>query len=68
MKKEIIICAIILFTAGSTRAEITVYPNDRSGWEKAVGIYEEEFFTDAILNPGVSVVSEYPGHIDTTKG
>ncbi len=69
MKKGIIIiCAIILFTAGSACAEITVYPNDRSGWEKAVGIYEEEFFTDAILNPGVSVVSEYPGYVDTTKG
>ncbi len=47
---------------------ITLYPDDRLGWEGAVGTYEEECFTDATLNPRVSVVSEYPGYIDTTKG
>ena len=47
---------------------ITLYADDWSGWEGAVGVYEEEFFTDATLNPGVSVISEYPGYVDTTKG
>ena len=47
---------------------ITLFPADRPGWESAVGTYEEECFTDATLNPGVSVVSEYPGYVDTTKG
>ncbi len=49
-------------------ATVTVYPGDRPGWESAVCVYEEEFFTDATLNPGVSVVTEYPGYVDTTKG
>ncbi len=47
---------------------ITLYPDDRSGWESAVGVYEEECFTDSTLNPEVSVVSEYPGYVDTAKG
>ena len=47
---------------------ITLYPDDRSGWESAVGVYDEECFIDATLNSGVSVVSEYPGFVDTAKG
>jgi hypothetical protein len=68
MKKLITICAIVLFTAGSASADITVFDQDRPGWESAVGVYQEEFFTDATLNPGVSVVSDHPGHVDTAKG
>jgi hypothetical protein len=67
-KKLITICSIILFIAGTASASVTVYDQDRPGWESAVGIYEEEFFTDATLNPGVSVVSTYPGYVDTIKG
>lgn len=37
---------------------ITVYDNDQAGWEAAVGCWEVEDFTDEILNPGVSVVSD----------
>lgn len=66
-KKLITICAVILFTAVSASAQFTVYPDDRPGWESAVGVYEEEFFEDATFNPGVSVVSGYPGYVDTTK-
>jgi len=57
MKKLITICAIASFIACSANAAITVY-TDRSAWESAVGIYDEEFFDDAILNPGVSVVTD----------
>ena len=45
-------------------ATVTVYPKDRPGWESAVCVYEEEFFTDDILNPGVSVVSDL-GHVES---
>ena len=69
MKRLITICVMTLLVAGSASASITVYDQDRPGWESAVGgVYEEEFFTDATLNPGISVVSTYPGYIDTTKG
>jgi len=54
-KKLITICSIILFVVGTASAA-TVYTN-RTNWESAVCGYEEEFFTDATLNPGVSVVS-----------
>lgn len=63
MKKLIaIVLAVMLLTMGAGVAlanpAVTVYANDRPGWESAVcGVYEEEFFTDATLNPGVSVVS-----------
>jgi hypothetical protein len=57
MKKLIVICAIAsAFVAGNTHGAITVY-TDRPTWETAVGTYQEEFFTDAILDPGVSVVT-----------
>ena len=69
MEKKLIgiICAIVLFTAGSASADITLFDQDRSGWESAVGVYEEEFFEDATLNPGLSVDSDYPGSVDTIK-
>ena len=67
-KKSLTICAIILFAAVSASAQITVYDQDRPGWESAVGVYEEEFFDDATLNPGVVVASDYPGYVNTTKG
>ena len=57
MKRLIVICAIAsAFVAGNAQGAITVYA-DRPTWETAVGTYQEEFFTDAILNPGVSVVT-----------
>jgi hypothetical protein len=57
---------LVVSRAAST---ITVYADDRPGWESAVACgYDEEFFTDATLNPGVSVDSDYPGHVDTTRG
>lgn len=56
---------LVVSQAAST---ITVYADDRPGWESAVVCYDEEFFTDATLNPGVSVDSDYPGYVDTTKG
>ena len=47
-------------------AAVTVYANDRPGWVSAVGSYDEEFFIDATLNPGVSVVTNL-GYVDTIK-
>lgn len=64
MQKRIVtIFAVILFAAVSASAQITVYDQDRPGWESAVGVYDEEFFDDATLNPGVSVASDYPGYV-----
>ncbi|MHC4508171.1 MAG: hypothetical protein ACYTAO_04315 [Planctomycetota bacterium] len=57
MKKLVMMCAIASFIACSANAAITVY-TDRSAWENAVGGYGEEFFDDAILNPGVSVATD----------
>lgn len=77
MKKLLMICVttglVLFFFAASAAASITTY-TDRSAWEYAVNyltgsyLFGVEFFTDATLNPGVSVVSTYPGNIDTTKG
>ncbi|MDD5326184.1 MAG: hypothetical protein PHY02_00015 [Phycisphaerae bacterium] len=48
-------------------ASITVY-TDRSAWESAVNYnFEEEFFTDDILNPGVEVMT-VNGYIDILNG
>jgi hypothetical protein len=57
MKRIIVICAIAsAFIVGNAQGAITVY-SDRTTWETAVGTYQEEFFTDAIFEPGVSVVT-----------
>jgi len=48
-------------------ASTTVYDNDQSGWEAAVGTWLTEDFNDATLNPEISVVSDL-GYIDTTYG
>jgi len=45
----------------------TVYANDRPGWAAAVVSYDEEFFEDATLNLGVTVVTG-PGYVDVAKG
>ena len=68
MKRLITICAITLIAAGTASAGI--YVNDRPGWESAVSVhgYTEEFFTDATLNPGVSVVTDYPGYVKVSTG
>jgi hypothetical protein len=45
----------------------TVYADDQAGWEAAAGMWETEDFTDAILNPGVSVTSGM-GYVDVVNG
>lgn len=60
MKKIIsIVLALILSLAlaAPVLAAATVY-TDKSAWEAAVGAYVTEDFSDATLNPGVSVVSD----------
>lgn len=48
---------ILGFTAPATKATITTII-DRATWESAVNnSFEEEFFSDSTLNPGVSVIS-----------
>ncbi len=62
-----VMIASVLAVVPVVSATVTVYPDDRPGWESAVCVYKEEFFTDATLNPGVSVVTDL-GYVDTTKG
>ena len=58
MKKLIAICAVVLFIVGNANAAFTTYFS-RAAWEAAVdNSFDEEFFADATLNPGVSVVSD----------
>ena len=61
-KKLIIICATVLFFAGSANAVFTIY-TDRSSWESAVnGVYWEEDFQDTTLHPDiVSIVPSTSG-------
>ena len=56
MKKLILVCAIVSFFACSANAAVTVY-TDRLAWEAAVNNYQEEFFDDGVLDPGVAVVT-----------
>jgi hypothetical protein len=67
MKVLITTCAICFVLAGTASADVTVYNNDWSGWQSAVGAYQTEDFTDATLNPGLSVVSDN-GYVDTSTG
>ncbi len=60
-KKRIIMCAIVLVAAGNVHA-VTVY-TDRAAWEAAVGAYSEEDFEDGVLDPGVAVLSMWPGEV-----
>jgi hypothetical protein len=53
---------------GNVSAATVEYPNNRPGWEAAVLSYDEEFFTDVVLNPGVTVTTTYPGYVDIVKG
>jgi hypothetical protein len=56
----------IYMELGGSGASITVY-TDRSAWESAVNYdFEEEFFTDTTLNPGVSVITDN-GYIDNVN-
>lgn len=70
MKTKVkIICAIVLFMAGSANAVPTfnIY-TDRSNWETAVNNnYWEENFEDATLNPQLTISSDWGGYVDTTK-
>jgi len=54
-----LLMAVIL--SGITEATTTVYTS-RSQWEQAVGYYDEETFTDATLNPNISVDAGNPPH------
>ena len=62
-KKLIIICATVLFFAGSANAVFTIY-TDRTSWETAVnGLYWEENFGDSTLHPDiVSMVPSTSGY------
>ncbi len=64
MKRERIlsmVSAVVLMGSmfSTARAAITVH-TDLSSWQSIAGGYDTETFSDAILNPGISVV--------TTKG
>lgn len=63
------IIVLLAFAVVSQAApDTTIYDKDhQSGWAAAVVTWETEDFTDAILNPGVSVVTDN-GYVDTTKG
>jgi len=60
MKKTAVIVSIILIFfsfVNLLNAAVTIY-TDRTAWENALATsFSEETFDDAILNPGVSVVS-----------
>jgi len=54
--------------AVSASPTVTIYDNDWTGWNNAVGgVYLTEDFNDTTLNPGLSVVSDL-GHILVTQG
>jgi len=54
--------------AVSASPTVTIYDNDWTGWNTAVGgVYLTEDFNDTTLNPGLSVVSDL-GHILVTQG
>ena len=58
-KKLIIICATVLFLAGSANAVFTIY-TDRPSWETAVnGLYWEENFGDSTLHPDLTITSNW---------
>lgn len=74
MKKLITLCLVLPVVFTITGFQTLVYAGggvlvytDRAAWEAAAGSYQEEFFTDAILNSGVSVVSDN-GLVDTVNG
>ena len=69
MNKVLIATAVALLSCLTinANASIAIY-TDRLTWEEVVGAYAEESFTDEILNPGLTVESELPGYVDTTKG
>lgn len=63
----IALAGALICGCAAAQASVTVYTN-RSAWEAAVISYYEETFSDAALNPGVSVASTLPGYVDTAKG
>jgi len=74
MKKLITICVVLPLVFSIAGSQTSVYAgggvaiyNNRSDWESDAGSYDEEFFTDATLNPGVSVTTNN-GHVDTVNG
>jgi len=74
MRKSITTCLVLFTVFSIVGSQTSVYAGggvlvytDRSLWELAVGGYDEEFFTDAALNPGVSVISNN-GYVDIVNG
>ncbi len=72
MKRRLLcsVCCVVIWLAGPSLAQalsINVY-SDRTNWEGALsGSYLEESFGDAILNTGLTVVSDM-GSVDTGNG
>ncbi len=68
-KKLIIICATVLFFAGSANAVFTIY-TDRPSWEAAVnGVFWEEDFQDTTLHPHiVSIVPSTSSYASISGG
>jgi uncharacterized repeat protein (TIGR01451 family) len=46
---------------------VTIYANDKPGWEAFVGSWKTEDFTDATLNPEITVAT-VAGHVDVGLG
>jgi len=74
MTKSITTCLALFTVLSIAGSQTTVYAGggvalytDRSAWESAVGSYDEEFFADVTLNPGVSVTSNN-GYVDIVNG
>jgi hypothetical protein len=74
MKKLITNCIALFAIFSIVGSQTPVYAGggvlvytDRSAWETDAGSYDEEFFTDATLNPGVSFSSDN-GVVDIVNG
>jgi hypothetical protein len=65
VRAAVSIFAIIAFVDPS-RAAVTVF-SDLAAWTTAVGAYQVEDFTDATLNPGITVITNV-GEVNTTFG
>ena len=69
MKWKLLWGCILFCAVNPSLAKIQRFQGNWSGWQAAVWkCYSLEDFNDASLNPGLSVVSTYPGYIDSGKG
>ncbi|MHC4327069.1 MAG: hypothetical protein ACYSWW_02975, partial [Planctomycetota bacterium] len=62
MKRLVTTCMIVLFVASIAQGQFTVYTN-KANWEAAVVSYMTEDFSDATLNAGVSIASDFGGSV-----